>query len=208
MKLTLGVLTFCFLGDFSFDPKNLAKNPLPSTLVFSTLSYIVSLCRVDRLQTAYVDGDLLGFILLLLWLLDYGLGSFRDRSGGLGLLDLWLDSGGLVGSTVDLGSCLRVDMGGTRLGVGGSGLFLDLYVSGKSCVDRGHTTGSALMGSEAGTARTSGAATASGSPAMTEVVSLGSSTAMTGASKGASATGAGAAVDPSARTGWEVERDR
>jgi len=99
-------------------------------------------------------------------------------------------------------------MGGTRLGVGGSRLLLDLYVSGESRVDSRHTTGSALMGSEAGAARTSGAATASGSTAMTEVVSLGSSTAMTGASKGASATGAGAAVDPSARTGWEVERDR
>jgi hypothetical protein len=39
-QLTLGVLTFCFLGDFSLDPKNLAKKPLPSALVFSTLSWM------------------------------------------------------------------------------------------------------------------------------------------------------------------------
>jgi hypothetical protein len=38
MEATLGVLTFCFLGDFSLEPKNLAKKPLPSALVFSTLS--------------------------------------------------------------------------------------------------------------------------------------------------------------------------
>lgn len=36
---TLGVLTFfSFLGDLSLDPKNLAKKPLPSALVFSTFS--------------------------------------------------------------------------------------------------------------------------------------------------------------------------
>jgi hypothetical protein len=47
-ELTFGVLTFCFLGDFSLDPKILAKNPLPSALVFSTLSYIVSLHPTAR----------------------------------------------------------------------------------------------------------------------------------------------------------------
>jgi len=39
ITLTLGVLTFfSFLGDLSLDPKNLAKKPLPSALVFSTFS--------------------------------------------------------------------------------------------------------------------------------------------------------------------------
>lgn len=102
-------------------------------MVFSTLSYIVSLSLTKEACKAYLDGNLLGLILLLLWLVNNGLGALGDdgRSTFSLLGDLWLDSGSLVGGTIDLGSYLGIDMGGTRFSVSGGGLLLDLYYISK-----------------------------------------------------------------------------
>lgn len=77
-----------------------------------------------RGQRTYLDSDL---VLLFLGLLDNSLGSLGDRSSLSNLLlgiGLWNGGG-----TVNLGSYLSIDLGGTSLGVGGSWLLLDLSIS-------------------------------------------------------------------------------
>jgi len=80
---------------------------------------------MEEEQETHLDGDL---VLLLLGLIsDNSLGSLGS-GGSLGDLLLDLSLGG-SGSTVDLGSYLGISVSGTSLGVGGSGLLLDLFIS-------------------------------------------------------------------------------
>lgn len=214
----MGVLTFGFFGDFSLDPKSLARKPLPSTLVFSTFSYTVSLYNRMGRQKLTLTGAFFSFSLgsSTVTALDPSAGAATAAVSVAGASDSivsFLDSTGSSTSATGSGlatvpstlvatsasECAVPEAAWVVVGCLAWTSASVLHSEVKRERESQLTSGSSLVGSM-------GAAATSGSAAVV-VSAFGSSTATTGASSGASDTTTGAA-GASATTVWEVERDR